>query len=165
MNVALLFLACGTADQWTETAVWAPHLARPDQNHDGGLSPDEFARVASAGTTFELADLDHDGVIQPHELRQLVESQSPTSFDGTGVKAPAPPGVPVDSSMNVQQRHVWEVLTALADESRRVNGPAISPADFKAAVASGALESPESRVVLEPIRASFDAQGWSWPLR
>lgn len=163
MNAAWLLFGCNTANHWSEADVLAPHLTRPDINRDGSISPEEYARVAWAAPAFQSVDLDQNGGLDMGEMRRLVESQSPTTFDGTVVEPPAPPGRGSDQAMNIQQRHVWEFVVAVADESRRVYGPVTSPTALRAAVTSGTLHSPESKLVLDPLRVTFDQQRWTWP--
>lgn len=163
MTMFLFTLACVQPGPWDESAVLAPHFARPDTNHDGHVDRDEYARVAWAAPDFDVVDRDQDGGLDHSELRQLVSSQSPTTFDGALVELPSTPGMPAEGALSTRQRHTWEVIVAIVDEVRRVNGPASSPTDVLAAVNSGALDSPESLRVLAPLRDTFAEHRWHWP--
>lgn len=157
-----LLFACFTQSAWTEDRALAPHLMRMDRDANGVVGEAEYAGVLWNGPSFRVADVDGNGELSTRELAILLDSQSPTTFDGTVVEpVKASSGQP--PLLSREQREVWEILVALSDEHRRVGGEPI-PADvFSAAVRSGSLSSPESALVLGPVRETFKQQGWDWP--
>ncbi|MFH1468673.1 MAG: hypothetical protein ABIO70_30060 [Pseudomonadota bacterium] len=55
----------------------AAMLAAFDQDDDGAVGPEEYARVASGELSFEQLDADHDGRLAPWELEVILAGISP----------------------------------------------------------------------------------------
>jgi hypothetical protein len=158
----LLLLACQTP-VWTETAAMAGHRARLDQDQDGRVEAAEYDKTVWNGPPFASADRDLDGDLSPAELATLVQSQSPSSFDGPHLENPVKAEEGGMTAPPRAQQDVAEVLAWMcgALDSVGVATPAAAALDL--AIQSARLDSVETQAILEEIRPRWLAQGWSWP--
>ena len=120
-------------------------------------------RVSWTAPPFGSVDTDGDGDLSILELRTLVETQSPTTFDGVEV---APSSQRTGGNgvwMPAGQRRLWEVLVAMCDEVRAAGGTPPDAIAVAAAVASSSFQSPGTQALLVALRPEWDKQGWKWP--
>lgn len=97
-------------------AVYARLLARLDLDHDGTLSPAEYARVDDAAN-FGSLDLDDDGHIDVAELRTYVELTPPrprTSEAPPSLPGPVPAATVPAHTQAPASRLGWYAAAALA---------------------------------------------------
>lgn len=158
-----LFLLLGCAPpRWTPESALAPHRAALDADRNGVVDAAEFERPRWEGPPFASADADGDGDLSTAELLALFRAQSPTGFDGgTPPEDARPGGQPWQ--VPTREQDVWEVLVWMGDALRSDGDAGADPALVDAAVQSGSLESPESRVALASMQSAWETNGWPWP--
>ena len=69
---------------WSRDAALNPALVRMDADDDGRVTKAEYDKVAYKAPSFDVADLDHDGVLAVRELAALVTGQDPVTLDAPG---------------------------------------------------------------------------------
>ncbi len=149
---------------WGADEAAARHRPLFDDDQDGVVSRAEYVGRRYAGPPFSAVDLDRDGDLDATELLRLARGQDGQRFDGAQAPRTLPPPPPV-GVLGPEALLVLEVLGWMHSALDRAGAaPPLDPGQLQRAALTGALDSAESRQLLELMRGPWAAQGWTWPV-
>jgi hypothetical protein len=167
---ALLAVAVGAGacrwlpGSWGADEAAARHRPLFDDDQDGVVSRAEYVGRRYAGPPFSAVDLDRDGDLDAAELLRLARGQDGQRFDGAQAPRTLPPP-PAVGVLGPDALLVLEVLGWMHSALTAAGAaPPLDPEQLQRAALTGALDSAESRQLLDQLRGPWAAQGWTWPV-